>query len=143
MDTAYGRRGIRRIGNCLYAFSCEELALTVSLLVDTAYWVLRDLLLHRSSINNSASLAIEFKELRCDQQFSRDIIVLLNDNATSQSKQNFQSSSTTFITFQDFCLRQELLECMSVHDNDASESLQPSWGKCTLKLLVQLPGGVV
>ncbi|GJS22394.1 hypothetical protein Tco_0451026 [Tanacetum coccineum] len=27
MDTAYGRRGIRRIGNCEYAFSCEDLAL--------------------------------------------------------------------------------------------------------------------
>ncbi|GKC19266.1 hypothetical protein Tco_1021416, partial [Tanacetum coccineum] len=27
MDTPYGRRGIRRIGNCLYVFSCEELAL--------------------------------------------------------------------------------------------------------------------
>ncbi|GJY59549.1 putative reverse transcriptase domain-containing protein [Tanacetum coccineum] len=27
MDTAYGRRWIRRIGNCEYAFSCEDLAL--------------------------------------------------------------------------------------------------------------------
>ncbi|GJS78019.1 ribonuclease H-like domain-containing protein [Tanacetum coccineum] len=27
MDTAYGRRSIRRIGNCEYAFSCEDLAL--------------------------------------------------------------------------------------------------------------------
>ncbi|GJU25906.1 hypothetical protein Tco_1164527 [Tanacetum coccineum] len=27
MDTAYGRRCIRRIGNCEYAFSCEDLAL--------------------------------------------------------------------------------------------------------------------
>ncbi|GKC81978.1 hypothetical protein Tco_1137695 [Tanacetum coccineum] len=27
MDTAYGRRGIRHIGNCEYAFSCEDLAL--------------------------------------------------------------------------------------------------------------------
>nr|GEV44388.1 hypothetical protein [Tanacetum cinerariifolium] len=26
MDTAYGRRWIRRIGNCEYAFSCEDLA---------------------------------------------------------------------------------------------------------------------
>ncbi|GKA68001.1 reverse transcriptase domain-containing protein [Tanacetum coccineum] len=31
--------------------------------------------------------------------------------------------------FQDLCLRQELLEYMDVHDNDASESSQPSWGK--------------
>ncbi|GKE21295.1 hypothetical protein Tco_1432807 [Tanacetum coccineum] len=27
MDTAYGRRWILRIGNCEYAFSCEDLAL--------------------------------------------------------------------------------------------------------------------
>ncbi|GKA41192.1 hypothetical protein Tco_0733785 [Tanacetum coccineum] len=34
--------------------------------------------------------------------------------------------------FQDLCLRQELLEYIGVHDNDASESSQPSWGKmCT------------
>ncbi|GJU33396.1 hypothetical protein Tco_1176985 [Tanacetum coccineum] len=77
-------------------------------------------------------LAREFNGLRCDRQFSRDIIVLLNDNGTSHSKQNFQSSSTTFITFQNLCLRQELLEYMSVHDNDASESSKPSWGKRVL-----------
>nr|GEU87102.1 hypothetical protein [Tanacetum cinerariifolium] len=41
------------------------------------------------------------------------------DNGTSQSKQ---------ILF----FRQELLEYTGVHDNDASESSQPSWGKmCT------------
>ncbi|GKA99166.1 hypothetical protein Tco_0827103, partial [Tanacetum coccineum] len=79
-------------------------------------------------------LAKELKDKRCDQQFSWDIIVLQNDNGTSQSKQNFQSSSTIFITFQDFCLRHELLEYMDVHDNDAFESLQPLWGKaCTLE----------
>ncbi|GJY38600.1 hypothetical protein Tco_0424964 [Tanacetum coccineum] len=27
MDTAYGRKWIRRIGNCEYAFSCEDLVL--------------------------------------------------------------------------------------------------------------------
>ncbi|GJX81613.1 hypothetical protein Tco_0331094 [Tanacetum coccineum] len=41
--------------------------------------------------------------MRCNKQFSRDIIVILNDN--------------------------ELLEYMSVHDNDAFENSQPSWGK--------------
>ncbi|GJX02926.1 hypothetical protein Tco_0188842 [Tanacetum coccineum] len=88
-----------------------------------------------------SKLAREFERLRCDQQFSRDIIVLLNDNGTLQSKQNFQSSSTTFITFQGLCLRQELLEYMSVHENDASASSQPSWGKtCTLELYAQLLG---
>ncbi|GJT93086.1 retrovirus-related pol polyprotein from transposon TNT 1-94 [Tanacetum coccineum] len=39
---------------------------------------------------------------------------------TSLSK-IFQSSSISFITFQDVCLRQELLEYIDVHDNDASE----------------------
>nr|GEU57404.1 hypothetical protein [Tanacetum cinerariifolium] len=43
----------------------------------------------------------------------------IRDNGTSQSKQIL-------------CFRQELLEYMGVHDNDASESLKPSWGKmCT------------
>nr|GFD18923.1 hypothetical protein [Tanacetum cinerariifolium] len=46
------------------------------------------------------------------------IIVIFQDNGTSQSKQKL-------------CFRQEPLE-YTVHDNDASESLQPSWGKmCT------------
>ncbi|GJW78319.1 polypyrimidine tract-binding protein homolog 2 isoform X1 [Tanacetum coccineum] len=53
----------------------------------------------------------------------------MSDNGASQSKQNFQSSSTTFITFHDLCLLQELLEYMSIHDDDASESSQPSWGE--------------
>ncbi|GKA92147.1 hypothetical protein Tco_0814072 [Tanacetum coccineum] len=35
----------------------------------------------------------------------------------------------SFITFKDVCLRQELLEYMGVHVNDASESSKPSWGK--------------
>ncbi|GJU02356.1 hypothetical protein Tco_1112694 [Tanacetum coccineum] len=84
----------------------------------------------------------------------------IRDKDTSQSKQNLQSSSMTFIhktliipsvldscfisstvsevkrvmilLFQDLCLRQELLEYMNVHDNDASESSQPSWGKITV-----------
>ncbi|GJT23643.1 hypothetical protein Tco_0893580 [Tanacetum coccineum] len=34
-----------------------------------------------------------------------------------------------FITFQDVCLRQELLEYMCVHVNDASENSKPSWVK--------------
>ncbi|GJT55457.1 hypothetical protein Tco_0990511 [Tanacetum coccineum] len=40
-----------------------------------------------------------------------------------------RSSSMSFITSQDVCLRQELLEYMCVHVNDASESLKPSWGE--------------
>ncbi|GJW01856.1 hypothetical protein Tco_1557107 [Tanacetum coccineum] len=67
---------------------------------------------------------------------------IIRDNGTSQSKQNFQSSSMTFITFQDLCFRQELLEYMEVHNNDASESSKLSWGKmCTLLLSGQPPGG--
>nr|GEY40946.1 hypothetical protein [Tanacetum cinerariifolium] len=42
-----------------------------------------------------------------------------------------QESNVSF-GFQYLCLKQELLEYMNVHDNDASESSQPSWGKmCT------------
>ncbi|GKA11197.1 hypothetical protein Tco_0690630 [Tanacetum coccineum] len=100
--------------------------------------VLRDFLLHRSSINNSASLSNKFEG--CYFVFKFGISGLLHqvitaiadrmrDNGTSQSKQNLQSSSTTFITYKDLCLGQELLEYMDVHDNDASESSQPSWGK--------------
>ncbi|GKB36884.1 hypothetical protein Tco_0881826 [Tanacetum coccineum] len=39
MDTAYGRRWIRRIGNCEYAFSCEDLALDLRryLFLDMVY----------------------------------------------------------------------------------------------------------
>ncbi|GJV98804.1 hypothetical protein Tco_1554056 [Tanacetum coccineum] len=45
--------------------------------------------------------------------------------------QNLQEGNALF-GFQDLCLRQELLEYMCVHDNDASENSQPSWGKmCT------------
>ncbi|GJZ49574.1 hypothetical protein Tco_0603764 [Tanacetum coccineum] len=40
-----------------------------------------------------------------------------------------QSSSMSFITSQDVFLRQELLEYMCVHVNDASESSKPSWRK--------------
>ncbi|GJS32512.1 retrotransposon-related protein [Tanacetum coccineum] len=39
LDTAYGRRVIRRIGNYLYAFSCEELALIRRIsFLDSVYW---------------------------------------------------------------------------------------------------------
>ncbi|GJQ98283.1 hypothetical protein Tco_0009422 [Tanacetum coccineum] len=105
---------------------------------DDGYRVLRDLILHRSLFNNSASLSNKFGGFYFS--FKSGISGLLHyvvtslaerirDNGTSQSKQNFQSSSTAFIAFQDFCLRQELLEYIDVHNNDASESSQPSWGK--------------
>ncbi|GJV19221.1 hypothetical protein Tco_1368241 [Tanacetum coccineum] len=75
------------------------------LFIPSSMRVLRALLLHRPSINNSASLTDRIR---------------------------------------DVCLRQELLEYMGVHVNDASESLKPSWGKmCTLILSHQLPGGIL
>ncbi|GJZ28263.1 hypothetical protein Tco_0572910 [Tanacetum coccineum] len=40
-----------------------------------------------------------------------------------------RQESNALFGSQDLCLRQELLEYMGVHDNDASESSQPSWGK--------------
>nr|GEU33804.1 hypothetical protein [Tanacetum cinerariifolium] len=39
--------------------------------------------------------------------------------------------------FQYLCLRQELLEYMNVHDNDSSESSQPSWGNVYIRDLVE------
>ncbi|GJV97656.1 hypothetical protein Tco_1549233 [Tanacetum coccineum] len=97
--------------------------------------------LHRSSINNSASLSNKFGGLYFSFKFRISGLLhhvvttdsqqntRLNDNGTSQFKQNLQSFSMTFKTYQEFRLRQEHLEYMSVHDNDDSESTQPSWGK--------------
>ncbi|GKA14989.1 hypothetical protein Tco_0694736 [Tanacetum coccineum] len=138
----------------------------VPLILLMEYKVLRDFLLHRSSINNSARLSNKFGGFYFSFKFDisgllhqviTTIAYRIRDKDTSQSKQNLQSSSMTFIhktliipsvldscfisstvsevkrvmilLFQDLCLRQELLEYMNVHDNDASESSQPSWGK--------------
>ncbi|GKA75396.1 putative ribonuclease H-like domain-containing protein [Tanacetum coccineum] len=77
------------------------------------YTVLRDFLLHRSSINNSARLSNEFRGFYFSFKFG--ISGLLHH---------------VVMTIADRI--QELLEYMDVHDNDASESSQPSWGKmCT------------
>ncbi|GJV43874.1 hypothetical protein Tco_1428410 [Tanacetum coccineum] len=76
------------------------------ILLGLGYRVLKDLILHCSSINNSASLSNKFKGFYFIFKF--DILDLLHqvittiadrirDNGTSQSKQNFQSSSMTFI----------------------------------------------
>ncbi|GJU97714.1 putative ribonuclease H-like domain-containing protein [Tanacetum coccineum] len=79
------------------------------------------------------------KELHCSTQchtqmsmwiISRGVVLLIllmeyKTKRLQQSKQNLQSSSMTFIHNH----RQERLEYMDVHDNDASESSQPSWGK--------------
>ncbi|GJS67636.1 hypothetical protein Tco_0682200 [Tanacetum coccineum] len=43
--------------------------------------------------------------------------------------QTFRQEGNASFGIQDLCLNQELLEYMDVHDNDASESSQPSWGK--------------
>nr|GEW19460.1 hypothetical protein [Tanacetum cinerariifolium] len=48
------------------------------------------------------------------------------------SRQNTRQDGNGSFGIKDLCFRQELLEYMGVHDNDASESLKPSWGKmCT------------
>ncbi|GKE19292.1 hypothetical protein Tco_1426869, partial [Tanacetum coccineum] len=73
---------------------------------DVGYRVLIDLILYRFSINNSASLSNKFEGFHFIFKF--DISGLLHqvvttitdrirDNGTSQSKQNSQSSSMTFI----------------------------------------------
>ncbi|GKB61345.1 hypothetical protein Tco_0917531, partial [Tanacetum coccineum] len=135
----------------------QTLKTTISIKIQESrklkYRVLIDLILHRSLINNSASLSNKFGGFYFSFKFGISgllhhvvtaIADRIRDNDTSQSKQNFQSSLTTFITFQDLCLRQELLVYMCIHNNDASESSKPSWEKmCTLMLPGQLPGEVV
>ncbi|GJR00982.1 hypothetical protein Tco_0523966 [Tanacetum coccineum] len=52
----------------------------------------------------------------------------IRDNETLQSKQNPSNVFFNDIHLQDLdYTKQELLEYMDVHDNDASESSQPSW----------------
>ncbi|GJW46558.1 hypothetical protein Tco_0078204 [Tanacetum coccineum] len=119
----------------------------VPLILLMEYKVLRDFLLHRSSINNSARLSNKFGGFYFSFKFDisgllhhviMTIAYRIRDKDTSQSKQNLQSSSMTFIhktliipsvldscfisstvsevkrvmilLFQDLCLRQELLE---------------------------------
>ncbi|GJW13775.1 hypothetical protein Tco_0017908 [Tanacetum coccineum] len=66
--------------------------------------------LHRSSINNSASLSNKFRGFYFIFKFG--ISGVLHHVVTAIANRI-----------------QELLEYMDVHDNDASESSQPSWGK--------------
>nr|GEY64931.1 hypothetical protein [Tanacetum cinerariifolium] len=72
--------------------------------------VLRDLIVHHSSINNSASLCNKFGGFYFIFKFG--ISGLLHHVVTTIADRI-----------------RELLEYMDVHDNDASESSQPSWGK--------------
>ncbi|GJV04366.1 hypothetical protein Tco_1337935 [Tanacetum coccineum] len=86
--------------------------------------VLKGFLLHRSSINNSASLSKKFGESYFIFKFG--ISGLLHQVVTPIADR-----------IRDVCLRQELLEYMVVHVNDASESSKPSWGKtCTLRNII-------
>nr|GEW24247.1 reverse transcriptase domain-containing protein [Tanacetum cinerariifolium] len=101
---------------------------------DIGYWVHKDLIFRRSSINNSARLSNKFGGFHFIFKFG--ISGLLH-----------QVITTIADRIRDLCFRQELLEYMNVHDNDASESSQPSWGKMctsetwlTLMLPCQLPG---
>ncbi|GJU42023.1 hypothetical protein Tco_1194980 [Tanacetum coccineum] len=78
----------------------------VLLILLMEYKVLRDFLLHRSSINNSASLSNKFGGFHFIFKFGisgllhqviTTIADRIRDKDTSQSKQNLQSSSMTFI----------------------------------------------
>ncbi|GJW49895.1 hypothetical protein Tco_0091246, partial [Tanacetum coccineum] len=88
--------------------------------------VLRGFLLHRSSVNNSASLSNKFGEFYFIFKFG--ISGLLHQVVTAIADRI-----------------RELLVYMGVHVNDASESSKPSWGNtCTFDTLMlsgQLPGG--
>ncbi|GJR39575.1 hypothetical protein Tco_1215259 [Tanacetum coccineum] len=78
----------------------------VLLILLMEYKVLRDFLLHRSSINNSARLSNKFGGFYFSFKFDisgllhhviTTIAYRIRDKDTSQSKQNLQSSSMTFI----------------------------------------------
>ncbi|GJU25111.1 hypothetical protein Tco_1163732 [Tanacetum coccineum] len=78
----------------------------VLLILLMEYKVLRDSLLHRSSINNSARLSNKFGGFYFSFKFDisgllhhviTTIAYRIRDKDTSQSKQNLQSSSMTFI----------------------------------------------
>ncbi|GJR38699.1 hypothetical protein Tco_1214383 [Tanacetum coccineum] len=108
----------------------------VLLILLMEYKVLRDFLLHRSSINNSARLSNKFGGFYFSFKF--DISGLLH-HVSQQTSQNTR-----------FVIMSKLLEYMDVHDNDASESSQPSWGEhvyiqdlLDFDVTVQLPGEVV
>ncbi|GJW17394.1 hypothetical protein Tco_0024830 [Tanacetum coccineum] len=77
---------------------------------DVGYRVLKDLILHRSSINNSSSLSNKFGRLYFSVKFG--ISSLLHHVVTALVNRI-----------------RELLEYIDVHDNDTSESSKPSWGK--------------
>ncbi|GJX15516.1 hypothetical protein Tco_0216348, partial [Tanacetum coccineum] len=55
--------------------------------------------------------------------------LLCRTRKLGHSTMELRQESNASFGIQDLCLRQELLEYMDVHDNDASESSQPSWGK--------------
>ncbi|GJW77560.1 hypothetical protein Tco_0139242 [Tanacetum coccineum] len=99
--------------------------------------VLRGFLLHRSSINNSASLSNKFGESYFIFKFRisgllHQVITAIADRIRGCLSKILQRKGNALFGFQDLCLRQELLEYMCVHNNDASESSQPSWGRmCT------------
>ncbi|GJT46835.1 putative ribonuclease H-like domain-containing protein [Tanacetum coccineum] len=56
--------------------------------------------------------------------------------APSDSHSTPKQEGNALFGFQDLCLRQELLEYMCVHNNDASESSKPSWGKMYVRRIV-------
>ncbi|GJY77323.1 hypothetical protein Tco_0482439 [Tanacetum coccineum] len=73
--------------------------------------VLKDLILHHSSTNNSATLSVKFGRFYFIFKFG--ISGLLHHVVTAIATE----------------YEVELLEYMDVHDYDASETSQPSWGK--------------
>ncbi|GJU39602.1 hypothetical protein Tco_1192559 [Tanacetum coccineum] len=98
------------------------------ILLGLGYRVLIDLILHRSSINNSARLSNKFGGFYFIFKFGISGLLHQVITAIADRIRGCQEGNGSF-GFQDLCFRQELLEYMDVHDNDASESSQPSWVK--------------
>ncbi|GJX36869.1 hypothetical protein Tco_0248426 [Tanacetum coccineum] len=86
---------------------------------------------HYKEINNSARLSNKFGRFYFSFKFGISGLLHHVVTAIADRIRGCQESNGSF-GFQYLCLRQELLEYMDVHDKDASESSQPSWGKmCT------------
>ncbi|GJU69580.1 hypothetical protein Tco_1255839 [Tanacetum coccineum] len=118
-------------GNAIH-FAWEDYTLLLGELY-TSRGLLSGSLLHRSSINNSASLSNKFGESYFIFKFGisgllHQVVTAIADRIRDCLSKIFQNPPMSFIIFQDVCLRQELLEYMAVHVNNASESSKPSWG---------------
>ncbi|GJU26140.1 hypothetical protein Tco_1164761 [Tanacetum coccineum] len=77
---------------------------------------------HLSRFENPHMKVLTKREIA--DKFLNDHLMLL--------KSKFNNDEPCYADFVNYIVGKELLEYMDVHNNDASESLKPSWGMCTL-----------